>query len=294
MPTFRFKRLRGFTLIELLVVIAIIAILIGLLVPAVQKVRQAAARTQSINNLKQIGIAGHAFHDTYNRMPEQGSSDHLKDPRTWCWAYEILPFIEQQALYNQPYAAVGSAAPWTATVTQAQCPQVAIKTYLDPGRSRTPFANTGGSATGMGGPYTDYAINSISFPAWTDPNNGQPGTPTSPTMAVMTSQNGTSNTVFIGEKYVCTNSYNNTNNGGWDEDIYNSNYGGTGRNNNPPRLIQDTTTGNGNYYGSPYPGGSPFVMCDGSVRMINYSLDSTTTLADAMFYTNTVPFTLDQ
>ncbi|MEZ6132791.1 MAG: DUF1559 domain-containing protein [Planctomycetaceae bacterium] len=88
---------RGFTLIELLVVIAIIAILIALLLPAVQQAREAARRTQCKNNLKQIGLALHNYHDTYNRMPAGSFSNGAR----LSWHVSILPMIDQAPLYNQ-------------------------------------------------------------------------------------------------------------------------------------------------------------------------------------------------
>jgi len=95
----RLSRRLAFTLIELLVVIAIIAILIALLVPAVQKVREAAARTTCTNNLKQIALATHGFHDVYKKFPAACYRD-AGPGRTINLLSQILPYIEQATIYN--------------------------------------------------------------------------------------------------------------------------------------------------------------------------------------------------
>ena len=88
------QRRLGFTLVELLVVIAIIAMLVTLLLPAVQAAREAARRISCMNNMKQLGVAAHNYHDSYKVLPPARHRNHT-------WAVKILPFIEQQALYNK-------------------------------------------------------------------------------------------------------------------------------------------------------------------------------------------------
>jgi prepilin-type N-terminal cleavage/methylation domain-containing protein len=127
-----YSRKRGFTLIELLVVIAIIAILIGLLVPAVQKVREAAARLQCSNNMRQIGIGLHNYHGTFNRfMPPRGNTQAPNQNTVFTvyggWMCNLLPYIEQDNLsksltYYPTFNSTNFFNNYTKTVKTFACP----------------------------------------------------------------------------------------------------------------------------------------------------------------------------
>jgi prepilin-type N-terminal cleavage/methylation domain-containing protein len=188
----RVRTRSGFTLIELLVVIAIIAILIGLLVPAVQKVRDAAARTQTSNNLGQCGKATHMSHDQFKKMPPYYG---LYGGITTTFQVHILPFIEQGPLYNViktngPGSVNANAALATAIVPPYLSPQDFTQT------------NNGVRATNM-------SVNAFLF--------YNPGTLTGVLSTTIyprmpgTFQDGTSNTVLFATNYmVCGTGANTT------------------------------------------------------------------------------------
>ena len=149
----------GFTLIELLVVIAIIAVLVGLLLPAVQQAREAARRSQCTNNFKQIGLAfqnheeihkvlpsgGHAWSDDRNFNANNGNPEGPK-LQNWGWCYQLLPFLEKKALWANKSDAVVAAY----HVTVYSCPSIEIRTFpygnaLSPMRAQSDYSGNGGT-----------------------------------------------------------------------------------------------------------------------------------------------------
>ncbi|MFK7777011.1 MAG: DUF1559 domain-containing protein [Gimesia sp.] len=156
------KRSRGFTLIELLVVIAIIAILIALLLPAVQQAREAARRSTCKNNMKQIGLALHNYHDTFRTFP----SSHIRGPvDSWTtsqigWLARILPYMDQAPLFNKIDWEIQPGNTGTANIEAMNYELPAYRCPSDPGNRGT----TGQSGYGPTN-YVACSANSGSFSA---------------------------------------------------------------------------------------------------------------------------------
>jgi len=194
-------RARAFTLIELLVVIAIIAILIGLLLPAVQKVREAAARIQSSNNLKQMSLALHSCNDAQNKLPPTGGYLQAGVNPHGSLHYFILPYLEQDALYNSQlpgYSIGGITNGNDSWWVGANNTPGTVKAFVSP--ADTQAATLRGISDGR--PATTYPSNAFVFST-----NGQVGgvdTNTGGTCKgnlVTLMPDGTSNTIVFGEGY---------------------------------------------------------------------------------------------
>lgn len=261
------SRRDGFTLIELLIVLAILAILVGLLLPAVQRVRQAAARSTCQNNLKQMATAFHAHHDARGHFPRGGShtppasgaNTTLTTPQTreaeWSWAYLILPYVEQDNLYRNPNPAAVREAP--------------VKTYYCPARRA--------AAAYHGTAKIDYAGCAGTHP---EGENGMVMRTTRGVVRVADVTDGTSNTVMLGEKQLnramfgvsaddnasyCTPGWN----GDWE--VYRWGAGVPHPDRTAPGDVSPSRV-----FGSAHASGFACAFGDGSVRYIRYSVNPTT------------------
>lgn len=272
----RRSRYRGFTLIELLVVIAIIAVLIGMLLPAVQRVRESAARSRCGNNLKQIGIAITNHHDALGYYPTGGmnqpfvSSGDPNDRLEWSWAYYLLPFLEQGPLFENSNRTTIERTP--------------IKLYYCPSRrspdlyensAKIDYAGNAGSNAFCG----DDGFLVRGYNGFVPSNDPEVISP----INVHAITDGTSNTLAVAEKQMNLDMFGLANDDnepyirpGWNGDFEIYRVGGSLADVPQRDYRQPGVTMPTHRFGSSHATGINALFCDGSVRHVRFGVNATT------------------
>jgi prepilin-type N-terminal cleavage/methylation domain-containing protein len=265
----------AFTLIELLVVLAIIGVLVGLLLPAVQKVRETANRVTCANNLRQIGIALHQYHFDHNQLPPSRVDDFHAT-----WAVLLMPYLEENNLYQQ----------WQLDLSYYDQTDVAretpVRTYFCPSRrtsSTPPLISISGDVLDdpvFFGPQTPGALGDYAACTGTQSVDGVDNAkiPDGPflaatygTVTFASITDGLSNTILVGEKHVPVGFFGQA---VWDCSLYNGDYPSCNcRGAGPQFPLSQDPADDALGFGSYHPGICQFVMGDASVRTLSVNTD---------------------
>ena len=298
----------GFTLVELLVVIAIIAMLVVLLLPAVQAAREAARRTQCMNNLRQLGMGVVLHTEAYGYFPSGGwghawvglpqRGAGLRQPGGW--GYNVLPFVEEQPLHdlgaggNQDQLFTASAQRIATVIPMFHCPTrreaklyPATCSHCTSPRGSKPVRQVARNdyAANSGDTFADFQLGPDTLEQGDDPDYRWPPMSVMNGLVHNRSQvkmkqisDGTSKTYFVGEKYLNPANYTTGNAPGDNENLY----GGAGQDMNRWTSrnflpLRDTLGIAGSQrFGSAHSSGLNMMFCDGSVRHMRYSIDAET------------------
>ena len=287
------QRRSGFTLVELLVVIAIIGVLVALLLPAVQQAREAARRAECTNNIKQLCLALHNYHDTHRSFPVghhyvgelDGNNNNNKGGSGFGWGYAILPFMEENALFESFDPRVGlGVAPNAALMTQVtdgfSCPSDVKPDNRNDGRIKNSatasYQGAGTSYNGWAGTRPDRTTNVRRYNGLFERSNREP-------LGMHGIVDGTSNSIAIAEaKWVMDRNKRNRSRiyGASDRVNYAQGASNALMVNGQWAINWTSAEGNPNPHrtaGSMHPGGAQFGMIDGSTHFLVDTIEHTAT-----------------